>query len=147
MDFKVLVDIISLMKESDIEEIEFSADKIRVKRFARNLSPQELLEKPEIVKNPAVDEKIHEEKRNLYTVNSPFVGTFYRSPSPGAQPFVEIGDIVKKGKTLCIVEAMKLMNEIEAEVTGKVVQILKKDGESVEFGEPLFIIEPSEQVE
>jgi acetyl-CoA carboxylase biotin carboxyl carrier protein len=74
-------------------------------------------------------------------ITSPFVGTFYRSPSPDAPPFVEVGQSVRKGQALCIVEAMKLMNEIESEVSGKVVEILVENGQPVEFGEPLFRIE------
>lgn len=76
-------------------------------------------------------------------VSSPFVGTFYRASSPEAPPFVELGQAVRKGQTLCIVEAMKLMNEIEAEVGGKVAEIFIENGQPVEFGEPLFRIEPA----
>lgn len=76
------------------------------------------------------------------TIKSPFVGTFYRSPSPANPPFVEIGSRVKKGQALCIVEAMKLMNEIESEIEGEVVAILVENGKPVEFGTPLFIIAP-----
>jgi acetyl-CoA carboxylase biotin carboxyl carrier protein len=75
-------------------------------------------------------------------VTSPFVGTFYRSPSPDSAPFVDVGSVVKKGQVLCIVEAMKLMNEIEAETSGKVAEILVQNGTPVEFGQPLFRIEP-----
>lgn len=146
MDFKELLEIISLMKGTDIEEIEFSPERIRVKRFQRGVQLEEgAISTPQVKETTNQIQK--ERTNNLYSVNSPFVGTFYRAPSPGAPPFVEIGDIVQKGKTLCIVEAMKLMNEIEAEVSGKVVQILKKDGDSVEFGEPLFLIEPAERIE
>lgn len=74
-------------------------------------------------------------------VKSPMVGTFYSKPSPDAEPFVEVGQLVKKGQTLCIIEAMKLMNEIESEFDGKVKEILISDGETVEYGKPLFIIE------
>jgi acetyl-CoA carboxylase biotin carboxyl carrier protein len=77
------------------------------------------------------------------TINSPFVGTFYRSPSPTSASYVEVGSQVKTGDTLCIVEAMKLMNEIEADFTGKVVEILVENGQPVEFGEPLFVIDVS----
>lgn len=146
MDFKELIEIISLMKDTDIEEIEFSSERIRVKRFNTGSQLQDKGVSVPQLKEPPI-QKNAEGTDNLYAVNSPFVGTFYRAPSPGAQPFVEIGDLVQKGKTLCIVEAMKLMNEIEAEITGKVVQILKKDGDSVEFGEPLFLIEPAEKLE
>jgi acetyl-CoA carboxylase biotin carboxyl carrier protein len=87
-------------------------------------------------KAPPAEEK----KGNLMT--SPFVGTFYRSPSPDQPAFAEVGTVVKKGQVLCIVEAMKLMNEIEAEVAGKVTEVLVENGQPVEFGQPLFRIEP-----
>lgn len=74
-------------------------------------------------------------------VKSPMVGTFYSKPSPDAEPFVEVGQVVKKGQTLCIIEAMKLMNEIESEYDGKVKEILVSDGQAIEYGKPLFIIE------
>jgi acetyl-CoA carboxylase biotin carboxyl carrier protein len=74
-------------------------------------------------------------------IKSPMVGTFYRAASPGAKPFVEVGDSVKEGQTVCIVEAMKIMNEIESDVAGKVLQILCENGQAVEFGQPLFIVE------
>jgi len=76
-------------------------------------------------------------------VKSPMVGTFYRSPAPGAEPFVKIGDRVKKGKTLCIIEAMKLMNEIESEVDGVIVDILTENAQPVEYGEALFLVDPA----
>ena len=79
---------------------------------------------------------------NTFTVNSPFVGTFYRAASPDNPPFVEVGQVVKKGQVLCIVEAMKLMNEIEAEQPGRLVESLIQNGSPVEYGEPLFRFEP-----
>jgi acetyl-CoA carboxylase biotin carboxyl carrier protein len=80
--------------------------------------------------------------RKTFTVNSPFVGTFYRSASPESPPFVDIGTVVKKGSVLCIVEAMKLMNEIEAELPGRLVEVLVQNGSPVEYGEALFKFEP-----
>jgi acetyl-CoA carboxylase biotin carboxyl carrier protein len=80
---------------------------------------------------------------NTFTVNSPFVGTFYRSASPDNPPFVEVGSVVKKGQVLCIVEAMKLMNEIEAERSGRLVEALTQNGSPVEYGEALFRFEPA----
>ncbi|AIA56562.1 acetyl-CoA carboxylase biotin carboxyl carrier protein [Acidithiobacillus caldus] len=77
-----------------------------------------------------------------YMIKSPMVGTFYRAPAPEAPPFVEEGQLVKAGQTLCIIEAMKLLNEIEADVSGKIVKILVGNGQPVEYGEPLFIIAP-----
>ncbi len=76
-------------------------------------------------------------------IKSPMVGTFYRSPAPDADPYVEVGSVVKKGQVLCIVEAMKLMNEIESETTGKIVEILVESGQPVEYNQPLFIVEPA----
>lgn len=80
--------------------------------------------------------------RPALTVNAPMVGTFYRAPSPDAGPFVEVGDVVKTGQTVCIIEAMKLMNELESEVSGRVVRFLVENGEPVEFGQPLIELEP-----
>jgi acetyl-CoA carboxylase biotin carboxyl carrier protein len=85
---------------------------------------------------PASDQK-------TFTVNSPFVGTFYRSASPDSPTFVDVGQVVKKGQVLCIVEAMKLMNEIEAEQPGRLVEVLVQNGSPVEYGEPLFRFEPA----
>jgi acetyl-CoA carboxylase biotin carboxyl carrier protein len=78
----------------------------------------------------------------LAAVESPMVGTFYRAPAPGAKPYVEEGDVVKKGQILCIVEAMKLMNEIEVEFEGRIVSIMVENAQPVEYGEPLFLVEP-----
>ena len=78
------------------------------------------------------------------TIVSPMTGTFYRAPSPDSQPFIKEGDVLKAGQTICIVEAMKMMNQIEADVAGKVVAALAKNGEPVEFGQPLFAVEPLE---
>jgi acetyl-CoA carboxylase biotin carboxyl carrier protein len=80
--------------------------------------------------------------KKTFTVNSPFVGTFYRSPSPDSPSFVELGSVVKKGQVLCIVEAMKLMNEIEADQPGRLVEMLIQNGSPVEYGEPIFRFEP-----
>ena len=80
---------------------------------------------------------------NQTRITSPIVGTFYRSSSPDKPPYVEVGDIVKKGQVLCIIEAMKLMNEIESETTGKIIQALVENGDPVEYGQPLFVIEPA----
>ena len=80
-------------------------------------------------------------EKDYYAVRSPIVGTFYRAPAPGADPFVEVGDFVEKGQVLCIVEAMKVMNEIESPVAGKIVDILVQNGEPVEYGQVLFLID------
>ncbi len=91
---------------------------------------------------PAEDIKAEEKK--LHVIKSPLVGTFYRSPSPGAPPFVEVGDRVSPGQVLCIIEALKVMNEIESDVEGRVEEILVENGESVEYGQALFLINTEE---
>ena len=91
---------------------------------------------------PAVPKATVDDKKT-FTVNSPFVGTFYRSASPDSPAFVDTGQVVKKGQVLCIVEAMKLMNEIEADVAGTVVAILVEDGAPVEYGQALYLVEPA----
>jgi acetyl-CoA carboxylase biotin carboxyl carrier protein len=92
---------------------------------------------------PAPDTEKPKRASNLIAVKSPMVGTFYRSPSPDAPPYVEVGDSVKPGTVVCIVEAMKLMNEIESETSGKIAEILVENESPVEFGQELFLIEPS----
>jgi len=92
--------------------------------------------------NPAPAAKAEPDKKT-FTVNSPFVGTFYRSASPDAAPFVDVGQVVKKGQVLCIVEAMKLMNEIEAEQPGRLLEVMSQNGSPVEYGEALFRFEPA----
>ena len=83
-----------------------------------------------------------ESTAHLLTVEAPMVGTFYRAPKPDAPPFVTEGDVIKEGQVLCIVEAMKLMNEIESKVSGRVVKVVVENGQPVEFGQPLFLVEP-----
>ncbi len=86
-------------------------------------------------------EDITQEEKKFHVIKSPLVGTFYRSPSPGAPPFVEVGDMVSQGQVLCIIEALKVMNEIESDVDGRVEKILVENGETVEYGQPLFLID------
>ena len=82
---------------------------------------------------------------DLHVIKSPIVGTFYAAPNPEAGPFVKVGDMVQAGQTVCIIEAMKLMNEIEAEISGEVVRILVENGHPVEYGEPLFAVRPTDK--
>lgn len=104
---------------------------------------QENRKEPKQITESKIEQKTNTEEENTIEgniVTSPMVGTFYLKPSPTSQPYVEIGKEVKKGDTLCIIEAMKLMNEIESEFDGKIIEILVKDGEPVEYGKPLFRI-------
>ena len=100
----------------------------------------ESIDKKESEQVPKLQEK-SEESTNLYTVKSPMVGTLYLKPSPNKAPYVNVGDVVKKGQVICIIEAMKLMNEIESEYDGKIVEICTQNEEMVEYGKPIFKIE------
>lgn len=117
------------------------------KQNAKNINNGSVIEASAPMTVPVVQNNVGnslvvtEKETTGNVVKSPMVGTFYSKPSPDAEPFVEVGQVVKKGQTLCIIEAMKLMNEIESEFDGKVKEILLNDGDSVEYGKPLFIIE------
>jgi acetyl-CoA carboxylase biotin carboxyl carrier protein len=149
-NLKDIKKLITVLEEADIAEFEYAEGDSRVHlvRSKQGLMPVEAYStvvNPPIAKaSPQAEpsqEAPAEEEPPGHVVTSPFVGTFYRSPSPGSPSFVEVGSIVKKGQTLCIVEAMKLMNEIEAEVDGKVVAIYQDNGDLVEYGEKLFLIQ------
>lgn len=144
MNVEELKDILNLLRDTDITELVIEKEGIKVKirreRFIGPFEIQQTQKVQDIQKTQPVPQE--EETRRLITVTAPIVGTFYRSPSPDAPPFVEVGTRVKKGQTLCIIEAMKLMNEIESEVDGVVARILVENGQPVEYGEPLFLIEP-----
>ena len=90
----------------------------------------------------ASETRREERKKNVTAIRSPIVGTFYRAPAPDAAPYVEVGDIVKPGQVVCIVEAMKLMNEIESDIAGRIVDVLIENEESVEYNQDLFLVEP-----
>lgn len=152
MNIKELKELIDLLKDTEVTELEIekAGVKVRIKKGRSALpvvanhaegsaitTPVEKTAAPEMLE---LGEKPTD--KGGITVTSPIVGTFYRSSSPDALPYVEVGDVVKKGQVLCIIEAMKLMNEIESEVDGKVVEVLLENAQPVEYGEPLFHIEP-----
>jgi acetyl-CoA carboxylase biotin carboxyl carrier protein len=152
MDLRKLKTLIDLVAESGIAELEVTEgeDKVRIAKFspapAAPTSSTTLMMAPTAgapVAAPAgaPAAPAPEPEPTGHVVKSPMVGTFYRSPSPGAASFVELGQAVKPGDTLCIIEAMKLLNEIEAEVGGVVKEILVENGQPVEYGQPLFIID------
>jgi len=97
----------------------------------------------EIPVHSSHDDMVAKENTNLCQITAPMVGTFYSSPSPDADPFVGIGQTIRKGDTVCIIEAMKMMNELESDVSGRVVQVLAENGQSVEFGQVLMMLEPA----
>ena len=151
MDLRKLKTLIDLVAESGIAELEVTEgeDKVRIAKFspapAAPTSSTTLMMAPTAgapaAAAAAPAAPVPEPEPTGHVVKSPMVGTFYRSPSPGAASFVELGQAVKPGDTLCIIEAMKLLNEIEAEVGGVVKEILVENGQPVEYGQPLFIID------
>jgi len=144
MELEELKELIELLKETDVTELQIEKDGTRVKIKRDKILAH--LEMPGH-KTPPFQEKItaetEDDTQRLITITSPIVGTFYRSPTPEAQTFVEVGTKVVKGQVLCLVEAMKLMNEIESDSDGIVIKILVENGQPVEYGEPLFLIEPA----
>jgi acetyl-CoA carboxylase biotin carboxyl carrier protein len=150
MDLRKLKKLIDLVQESGISELEVTEgeEKVRIaKHYGGVAAPMQQYMVPAPMPAaggaPAASSVNLDDEDDMpegHVVKSPMVGTFYRSPSPGADAFVQVGQTVKQGETLCIIEAMKLLNEIEADASGVVKAILVDNGEPVEFGEPLFVI-------
>ena len=150
MDLRKLKTLIDLVADSGIAELEVTEgeDRVRIAKFSP--APTAPTTGTTVIAAPAADAPASNGSAAAtavaaepegHAVKSPMVGTFYRSPSPGTAAFIELGQSIKPGDTLCIIEAMKLLNEIEAEVGGIVKQILVENGQPVEYGQPLFIIE------
>jgi acetyl-CoA carboxylase biotin carboxyl carrier protein len=150
MDVEKLKAVLALLHGSDVSSLHWKSgdESLTIRRGALLSPPQapagtlHLVAPPTHHVAPAPAPVALAAEKTL-TITSPFVGTFYRSASPEAPAFIEVGQSVRKGQVLCIVEAMKLMNEIEAETAGRVVEVLVQNGQSVEFGEPLFKLEPA----
>jgi acetyl-CoA carboxylase biotin carboxyl carrier protein len=147
MDLKELKALLRLMEGADLEELEVQEGDKRVRLRRRTSvapapahSPMFAQAGTTIPAGPAVAVA---DTSGLVPIQSPMVGTFYRSPAPGAEPYVKEGDPVRKGMVVCIVEAMKLMNEIESEVNGRLVKVVAENGKPVEFGQPLFLVDPA----
>jgi acetyl-CoA carboxylase biotin carboxyl carrier protein len=159
-DLNYIKKLIKILESGDVNEIEIDEEgtKLRVVKTR----PQEI-QQPQIIsyappqvqsyqQAPPVQEKSQkaeekessapEQAENLIEVKSPIVGTFYRAPSPTADPYVQVGQSIQKGTVLCIIEAMKLMNEIESEVSGKIVKILSENAQPVEYNQTLFLVDP-----
>lgn len=141
MDYEVIKKIIKIAEEADISglSVEKGDFKVEVRRDMPHTLPPAVVQHPVVHVEAKIEkEKDHEE--GLLAVTSPMVGTFYRATSPDSPPYVEEGSDIEPGKVVCIIEAMKLFNEIEAEITGKVVKILVKNGSPVEYGQKLLLI-------
>lgn len=150
MDIRKIKKLIELLDESGVAEIEIKEgeESVRISRqhAAMPAMPAQQYMAPPMAAAPAAapaaaDEPAAEVEIPGHKINSPMVGTFYRSASPGAAPFTDVGKSVSEGDTLCIIEAMKILNQIEADKSGTVKAILVENGQPVEFGQPLFIIE------
>ncbi len=157
MDLNYLKKIIKMLDESNLAEIEIEEEGTKLKlskprpKIASPVYPMQYSGQPlhENLPKPAAPAEEKKESKpqveaipaNVVEIKSPMVGTFYSAPSPDADSYVNIGSTIKEGSTICIIEAMKLMNEIESEVSGKVVKILAENGQAVEYDQPLFLIE------
>jgi acetyl-CoA carboxylase biotin carboxyl carrier protein len=157
MDFDEITKILDMMREHDLAEFEFEGEdfKLRLRKQASGQPaaavhpvyhaappPAPAPASPAAAAAPAA--AVPDEDLELAIMKSPIVGTFYRSSEPGAKPFTEVGEIVRKGQVLCIIEAMKLMNEINAEIDGELVKVYVENGQAVQYGERLFAIKPAE---
>ena len=145
MDIRKIKKLIEIIEESGIAEIEIKEgeEAIRISRYSAAPAAVTYAPSPGVAvpTTPVVTVAATEEKATGHVVKSPMVGTFYRSASPGTNVFVEVGQAVSVGDTLCIIEAMKILNQIEADKSGIITQILVENAEPVEYGQPLFIIE------
>ena len=156
MDIRKVKKLIELLEESGIAEIEIKEgeESVRISRMAKAPgyapqvyaaapigAPPEAMSPSSAAAAAAPTPAAAPARSNEHVVTAPMVGTFYAAPAPGAKAFVQIGDQVKMGQTLCIIEAMKMMNQIEADKAGRITSIMAKGGEPVEYGQPLFVIE------
>ena len=153
MDIRKIKKLIELLEESGIAEIEIKEgeEAVRISRMPVGAQPPQvthLAPAPATALAPAVVSEIaaaegagQTPKPSEHVITAPMVGTFYASPSPGAKAFVEIGDEIKVGQVLCIIEAMKMMNQIEADRAGRIASVMARNGDPVEFGQPLFVVE------
>ena len=151
MDLRKIKKLIEMLQESDLNEIEVKEGEESVRINRKKESIVQTSVSPSIVPSPVAQnnlpttEEITESEitDNNSKIVSPMVGTFYRKPSPDKEPFIEVGQVIKKGQTVCIIEAMKMMNQVKSEFDGKVISINVGDGEPVEFGQELISIEES----
>lgn len=140
IELKKIENIMKLMTTYQVEELEITDNHQKIRLIKQRGQPP-TIEQTQPPTQPTQPTQPVNKQAPQKIISSPFVGTFYRSPSPGAEPFIEVGQTIKKGEVLCIIEAMKLMNEIEAETDGRVAEILVDNGTAVEFDQPLIVLE------
>ena len=159
MNFRVIQQLITLVSKTDVAEVNIENNDFKINskgsKSQKNEITQQVVQQPvqhqtqvPVVQPSSVEPPKSDVQQdtspsdNYLTVKSPIIGTFYRKPSPDKDVFVNVGDTIKEGDTLCVIEAMKLFNEIESDFSGKIVKILVEDASPVEFDQPLFLIEP-----
>ena len=144
MDIRKIKKLIEMLQDSDLKEIEVSQgdESVRISRDNRPQTAEPIIQKQVVheASNIVSQEEIPQEEVKGNKVTSPIVGTFYRKPSPDKDPFIKVGDVVEEGDILCIIEAMKMMNEIKSDFSGKVVSIDVEDGQPVEYGQHIITI-------
>jgi oxaloacetate decarboxylase alpha subunit len=150
MNLKEIKEMINLMNENGLLELEIEKDDMRI-RLKKAGSTTEVTTSPMMIEKERIQHKpeaaetktpIEKMPVNSLEIKAPMVGTFYRAPQPEAPPYVEVGQEIEVGQVICIIEAMKLMNEIKSEVKAKIIEILVDNTEPVEFGQPMFLVEP-----
>ncbi len=157
MKLKEIQNLIKFVAKSGASEVSLEMENVKITVKTSNDSPKVVVQEPVVIPqqiqsapspsvSPSIDTpevKSTDENSNYITIKSPIIGTFYRKPSPDKPSFVEVGDTISEGTVLCVIEAMKLFNDIESEVSGKIVKILVDDTSPVEFDQPLFLVDPS----
>ncbi len=156
MDLNLIKKLVKIVDTSEITDLEVEENGLRIrvakkiKTYSTSNQPQVLISQVHPSEQVAVKSSTVEQipaavetQDNIHEVRSPIVGTFYRAPAPDADPYVQVGDTVSPGNVLCIIEAMKLMNEIESDVSGKIVKVIVENGKPVEYNQPLFLIQKS----
>ena len=157
MKLKEIQNLIKFVAKSGASEVSLEMENVKITVKTTTDTPNLVVQEPLVIpQQPQVstpqpstvptdlpDPAIPDEKSNYITIKSPIIGTFYRKPSPDKPSFVEVGDSISEGTVLCVIEAMKLFNDIESEVSGKIVKVLVDDSSPVEFDQPLFLVDPS----
>jgi acetyl-CoA carboxylase biotin carboxyl carrier protein len=148
MSIKRIKELVEIMNENDLAEVEVEQEGLKVRLIKTRQGAVEQVVMPtaappiQAASAATTVQEARSRNSGLKEIKSPMVGTFYRAPSPDVDPYVQVGDVIQKGDVLCIVEAMKLMNEVKAEIGGRVVEIAVENADAVEYGQVLFVVEP-----
>jgi acetyl-CoA carboxylase biotin carboxyl carrier protein len=155
MKAKEIQDLIDFISNSGLAEVKIETDefKLSIKKYSEApavkmesapiAAPTTAAPAPQVLAAPAAAPAVKEDTSKYIEIKSPMIGTFYRTPNPDTDPFVSVGDTVSAGQTVCIIEAMKLFNEIESEISGKIVKVLVDNAQPVEYDQPLFLVDPA----